>query len=156
MFSWYPVMDLARAPRRAARKKGSGYENAEDHAVLTFVTYRECERTWESSRCSIFNMDDFLLIERAQLIWKYCFTTGASKGSTGVNAPVVIQLKNALYCIVVNYLVFIQYYNCEFHKTFALNYFTLTSLHCWNYISWQLKKIYKFEIDCFTSSIWNE
>jgi hypothetical protein len=27
MFSWYPVMDLARAPRRAARKKGSGYEN---------------------------------------------------------------------------------------------------------------------------------
>ena len=26
MFSWYPVMDLARAPRRAARKKGSGYE----------------------------------------------------------------------------------------------------------------------------------
>jgi hypothetical protein len=28
MFSWYPVLDLARAPRRAARKKGSGYENA--------------------------------------------------------------------------------------------------------------------------------
>jgi hypothetical protein len=28
MFLWYPVMDLARAPRRAARKKGSGYENA--------------------------------------------------------------------------------------------------------------------------------
>jgi hypothetical protein len=27
MFSWYLVMDLARAPRRAARKKGSGYEN---------------------------------------------------------------------------------------------------------------------------------
>jgi hypothetical protein len=30
MFLWYPVMDLARAPRRApltARKKGSGYEN---------------------------------------------------------------------------------------------------------------------------------
>jgi hypothetical protein len=24
---WYPVMDLARAPRRTARKKGSGYEN---------------------------------------------------------------------------------------------------------------------------------
>ena len=30
MFSWYPVMDLARAPRRAARKKGSGYENETD------------------------------------------------------------------------------------------------------------------------------
>jgi hypothetical protein len=28
MFLWYPVLDLARAPRRAARKKGSGYENA--------------------------------------------------------------------------------------------------------------------------------
>jgi hypothetical protein len=28
MFLWYPVMDLARAPRRTARKKGSGYENA--------------------------------------------------------------------------------------------------------------------------------
>jgi hypothetical protein len=28
MFLWYLVMDLARAPRRTARKKGSGYENA--------------------------------------------------------------------------------------------------------------------------------
>ena len=28
MFLWYPVLDLARAPRRTARKKGSGYENA--------------------------------------------------------------------------------------------------------------------------------
>ena len=27
MFLWFPVLDLARAPRRAARKKGSGYEN---------------------------------------------------------------------------------------------------------------------------------
>jgi hypothetical protein len=27
MFLRYPVMDLARAPRRTARKKGSGYEN---------------------------------------------------------------------------------------------------------------------------------
>jgi hypothetical protein len=30
MFLWYPVMDLARAPRRTARKKGSGYENGTD------------------------------------------------------------------------------------------------------------------------------
>ena len=30
MFLWYPVLDLARAPRRTARKKGSGYENAAD------------------------------------------------------------------------------------------------------------------------------
>jgi hypothetical protein len=33
MFLWYPVMDLARAPRRTARKKGSGYENAARHAI---------------------------------------------------------------------------------------------------------------------------
>jgi hypothetical protein len=26
MFLWYPVLDLARAPRRTARKKGSGSE----------------------------------------------------------------------------------------------------------------------------------
>ena len=29
MFLWFPVLDLARAPRRTARKKGSGYENAD-------------------------------------------------------------------------------------------------------------------------------
>ena len=28
MFLWFPVLDLARAPRRTARKKGSGYENS--------------------------------------------------------------------------------------------------------------------------------
>jgi hypothetical protein len=27
MLLWFPVLDLARAPRRTARKKGSGYEN---------------------------------------------------------------------------------------------------------------------------------
>jgi hypothetical protein len=27
MFLWYPVMDLARAPRRTARMKVSWYEN---------------------------------------------------------------------------------------------------------------------------------
>jgi hypothetical protein len=35
MFSWYPVMDLARAPRRAARKKGSGYENGITPVILS-------------------------------------------------------------------------------------------------------------------------
>ena len=30
MFLWYPVLDLARAPRRTARKKGSGYENGRE------------------------------------------------------------------------------------------------------------------------------
>ena len=34
MFLWYPVMDLARAPRRTARKKGSGYENGRVHCIL--------------------------------------------------------------------------------------------------------------------------
>ena len=32
MFLWYPVLDLARAPRRTARKKGSGYENVKQLA----------------------------------------------------------------------------------------------------------------------------
>jgi hypothetical protein len=40
MFLWYPVMDLARAPRRDrsnARKKGSGYENVQNVARWIFV-----------------------------------------------------------------------------------------------------------------------
>jgi hypothetical protein len=36
MFLWYPVMELARAPRRTARKKGSGYENGITAAGLEF------------------------------------------------------------------------------------------------------------------------
>ena len=34
MFLWYPVLDLARAPRRTARKKGSGYENGWLHTLF--------------------------------------------------------------------------------------------------------------------------
>jgi hypothetical protein len=34
MFLWFPVLDLARAPRRTARKKGSGYENGEYQKAL--------------------------------------------------------------------------------------------------------------------------
>ena len=33
MFLWFPVLDLARAPRRTARKKGSGYENGLCHSL---------------------------------------------------------------------------------------------------------------------------
>jgi hypothetical protein len=33
MFLWFPV--LARAPRRTARKKGSGYENGSWHEIAT-------------------------------------------------------------------------------------------------------------------------
>ena len=36
MFLWFPVLDLARAPRRTARKKGSGYENAAGHAPFSY------------------------------------------------------------------------------------------------------------------------
>ena len=39
MFLWFPVLDLARAPRRTARKMGSGYENdgvAIDRAVMAY------------------------------------------------------------------------------------------------------------------------
>jgi hypothetical protein len=32
-FLWYPVLDLARATRRTARKKGSGYENGPQLAI---------------------------------------------------------------------------------------------------------------------------
>ena len=39
MFSWYPVMDLARAPRGAARKKGSGYEYARRLGVTQILTF---------------------------------------------------------------------------------------------------------------------
>ena len=38
MFLWYPVLDLARAPRRTARKKGSGYENARGHVATPYST----------------------------------------------------------------------------------------------------------------------
>jgi hypothetical protein len=41
MFLWYPVMDLARAPRRTARKKGSGYENVPESVLwVMFTLYR--------------------------------------------------------------------------------------------------------------------
>jgi hypothetical protein len=39
MFLWYPVLDLARAPRRTARKKGSGYENAQNPDIC-LLSYR--------------------------------------------------------------------------------------------------------------------
>ena len=42
MFLWFPVLDLARAPRRTARKKGSGYENG----VLPQQEGRAWERGW--------------------------------------------------------------------------------------------------------------
>ena len=35
MFLWFPVLDLARAPRRTARKKGSGYENGALYSIFS-------------------------------------------------------------------------------------------------------------------------
>jgi hypothetical protein len=61
--------------------------------VLTFIRGNvENVRGYEKAgRCSFFNKVNLLLmIKRAQFIRKSCFTTGASKGPTGVNAPVVI------------------------------------------------------------------
>jgi hypothetical protein len=48
MFLWYPVLDLARAPRRTARKKGSGYENEVDSSSIYDVKYlgRQAEVNW--------------------------------------------------------------------------------------------------------------
>jgi hypothetical protein len=37
-------MDLARAPRRAARKKGSGYENGTDPITLPRFVFRFASR----------------------------------------------------------------------------------------------------------------
>jgi hypothetical protein len=37
MFLWYPVMDLARAPRHTTRKKGSGYKNGLSQALEVTV-----------------------------------------------------------------------------------------------------------------------
>ena len=39
MFLWFPVLDLARAPRRTARKKGSGYENGKTLAGAGHVSH---------------------------------------------------------------------------------------------------------------------
>jgi hypothetical protein len=51
----------------------------------------------KAGRCSFFNKVNLLLmIKRAQLIQKSCYTTGASKAPTGGNPPVVIYFKNAL------------------------------------------------------------
>jgi hypothetical protein len=61
--------------------------------VLTFITGNvENVRGYEKAgRCSFFNkVNVLLMIKRAQFICKSGFTTGASKGPTGVNAPVVI------------------------------------------------------------------
>ena len=41
MFLWFPVLDLARAPRRTARKKGSGYENELDESLHNPFSYPE-------------------------------------------------------------------------------------------------------------------
>ena len=44
MFLWFPVLDLARAPRRTARKKGSGYENGLGRLNLVPRAFEErCE-----------------------------------------------------------------------------------------------------------------
>ena len=51
MFLWYPVMDLARAPRRApltARKKGSGYENGLLPVDVPITTAKRMFRPAES------------------------------------------------------------------------------------------------------------
>jgi hypothetical protein len=44
MFLWFPVLDLARAPRRTARKKGSGYENERlaDFSIFNMADMYKC------------------------------------------------------------------------------------------------------------------
>ena len=55
MFLWFPVLDLARAPRRTARKKGSGYENgalakSKPDTIKTWYPVKHCA-------CSTSNAD---------------------------------------------------------------------------------------------------
>jgi hypothetical protein len=78
MFLWYPVMDLARAPRRTARKKGSGYENGVRlvnlyfkgrlqsllrMSVIVFAWARDSTGSWASR--FILGPVSFLAITRA-------------------------------------------------------------------------------------------
>ena len=54
MFLWFPVLDLARAPRRTARKKGSGYENEQ----IPFQVFRQSRTQsqrwlWVRDWCSV-------------------------------------------------------------------------------------------------------
>jgi hypothetical protein len=49
MFLWYPVLDLARAPRRTARKKGSGYENGDKTAANEAQGFRSRRRSSPST-----------------------------------------------------------------------------------------------------------
>jgi hypothetical protein len=59
--------------------------------VLTFIKWNVQNVRGYERAGRFFNKVDFLLmIKWAQFIGKSCFTTGASKGPTGVNAPVVI------------------------------------------------------------------
>jgi hypothetical protein len=57
MFLWYPVMDLARAPRRTARKKGFGYENGQGSSAsiwrkfLKSTVFPEIHKT--CSKCTL-------------------------------------------------------------------------------------------------------
>ena len=49
MFLWFPVLDLARAPRRTARKKGSGYENEQLAFQFIYILVPRASRPHASS-----------------------------------------------------------------------------------------------------------
>ena len=49
-------MDLARAPRRTARKKGSGYENGQISDIGPFLTMATC------SKRSCLSAEDVLVV----------------------------------------------------------------------------------------------
>jgi hypothetical protein len=59
--------------------------------VLTFIRWNvQNVRGYERAGRFFNKVDLLLMIKRVQFIWKSCFTAGASKGPTGINAPVVI------------------------------------------------------------------
>jgi hypothetical protein len=72
MFPWYPVMDLARAPRRAARKKGSGYENVMSHVTTTSFILKQFANTCRAV-CNYENPTTMSNVIEALPQGRYCF-----------------------------------------------------------------------------------
>jgi hypothetical protein len=82
-----------------------------------------------------FNKVDFLLmIKRArQLIWKSCFTTGASEGPTGINTPICSCIVKACPdpCAISNFVPFSLTVWAEFCCKYSSNQPVLFYIFDW-------------------------
>ena len=90
MFLWFPVLDLARAPRRTARKKGSGYEN-------DLILWLHVQFSW-----LIFTNTVFIFTIKLLKIWKTNFNTLQNETSnlTLYNPKTVLFFFFASLCIL--------------------------------------------------------